>query len=258
VSATVLLLHGQPGSARDWDGVVRALPAGVRALAIDRPGWDGRSGASELNGNARAALAALDDAGAGAAVIAGHSFGAAVAAWLAAFWPGRVSGLVLIAPAANQASLSPLDRWLALPLLGLASGSAALAGVGVALSSRRVRRLAARGLAIEERALRASGAALRRPRTWRAFAVEQRGLLAELPRLEAELHRITAPTSIVIGTADRIVAPESARLLARQIPHARLVEVRSGSHLLPHQHPRRLAAEIAAVALADGYMRKTP
>jgi pimeloyl-ACP methyl ester carboxylesterase len=257
VSATVLLLHGQPGSARDWDGVVRALPAGVRALAIDRPGWDGKSRPGELDRNAHAALRALDAAGVGEAVIAGHSFGGAIAAWLAAFWPERVRGLALLAPAATEASLSRLDRWLALPLAGYLTGSVALAGAGAALSSERLRRLAALRLGVEERTLAATGGSLRDPRCWRAFAVEQRGLIAELPRLEAELHRIRSPTTIVIGSGDRIVSPSPARGLAHRIPHARLVELRGASHLLPHQHPHRLAAVIADLA-GPGYMRNTP
>jgi pimeloyl-ACP methyl ester carboxylesterase len=41
-------------------------------------------------------LAVLDDAGAGSAVVAGHSMGAYVAARLAAEQPGRVSALVLV------------------------------------------------------------------------------------------------------------------------------------------------------------------
>ena len=48
-------------------------------VAIDRPGWDGRSVPADLTGNARAALAALDNRGIDRATIVGHSLGAAVA-----------------------------------------------------------------------------------------------------------------------------------------------------------------------------------
>jgi len=159
-----------------------------------------------------------------------------------------VLGLALIAPAANEASLSPLDRWLARPLAGYLTGCALLAGAGAALSSARLRARMAARLGVDQRFLLASARTLRAPRSWRAFAIEQRGLIAELPRLEGELHRIRAPTSIVIGSVDRIVPPSSARLLARQIPHARLLELPGASHLLPHQRPKPLAAEIAALA----------
>jgi pimeloyl-ACP methyl ester carboxylesterase len=58
-----LLLHGQPGGAADWDGVLAALDGRARAVAINRPGWDGRTRAQDLAGNARAALAVLDARG---------------------------------------------------------------------------------------------------------------------------------------------------------------------------------------------------
>ena len=53
----VLLLHGQPGSASDWGGVISAIGDRAPAVALDRPGWDATSRASDLAGNAAAAIA---------------------------------------------------------------------------------------------------------------------------------------------------------------------------------------------------------
>ena len=82
-----LLLHGQPGGAADWDGVLAALRGRTTAMAIDRPGWDGHTRAQDLAGNARAALAALDARGVERAVVVGHSLGAAIAACISANGP---------------------------------------------------------------------------------------------------------------------------------------------------------------------------
>src|ERR1700739_2954731 len=112
----VLFLHGQPGSAADWDGVIQRLGGRAVTVAIDRPGWDGVQPALDLDGNAQAALAALDARGLGQALVVGHSLGGAIAAWLAVMHPERVTALVLAAPAANLASLYPIDRWLAAPV----------------------------------------------------------------------------------------------------------------------------------------------
>lgn len=49
-----------------------------------------------------------------------------------------------------------------------------------------------------------------------------------LPRL----HRIDAPTLIIAGSADPIVPPVNARLLARRIPSARLELIHGAGHLL--------------------------
>ena len=237
----ILLLHGQPGSAADWNRVRAAIGPGVGTIAIDRPGWGDGGAPADLDGNARAALAALDAAGAARAVVVGHSFGGAVAAWLAATAPDRVRALVLAAPSANAESLQWLDRVLAAPGVGFVASAAALAGSGVALAARPLRTRVARDLELEERYLRSAGRLLVAPRAWWAFFLEQRLLFRDLPALEARLDRVLAPTKVVIGTADRIVPVSSARRLADQLPNAELIELRRANHLLPQQRAERLA-----------------
>jgi pimeloyl-ACP methyl ester carboxylesterase len=240
----VLLLHGQPGGQGDWSRVIAAIGDRARTVAIDRPGWDGQRKATDLPGNAAAALAALDASRIDRAVIVGHSLGGAIAAWIAAEHPERVSALVLAAPAANRDSLTALDRWLAGPVAGYLAGAALLSAVGVTLSAAPVRRRLAEELTLEADYLLAAGRRLMTPAAWRAFAVEQRGLIRDLPSLEAALGRISAPTTILSGSADRVVPVASARRLARQIPGAELVVLENAGHLLPQRHGDRLAEAI--------------
>jgi pimeloyl-ACP methyl ester carboxylesterase len=49
----------------------------------------------------------------------------------------------------------------------------------------------------------------------------------------AELRRITAPTLVIHGTADRLVAPSGGRATARAIPGARLMMIKGMGHDLP-------------------------
>lgn len=236
-----LLLHGQPGTADDWNRVHAAIAGRARTVAIDRPGWNGHGGALDLAGNARAALAALDTAGVERAVVVGHSFGGAIAAWLAADHPDRVSAVVLAAPSANRASINRLDLLLAAPYTGPVVAATVLFAAGVALEAAALRSRIAVRLGLEERYLRAAGSTLLRPRTWRTFTAEQRMLIRELPELEPRLASISAPTTVVTGTADRIVSSASARQLVAQIPGAELVELPGATHLLPQQRPDELA-----------------
>jgi pimeloyl-ACP methyl ester carboxylesterase len=245
---TVLLLHGQPGSARDWDQVGTAVQGHVTAVAPDRPGWDGRSRASDLRGNAEAALRTLDSHGISGAVVVGHSFAGAVAAWLAVHHPERVTALVLLAPAANAASLYELDRWLAAPVIGYLASAAALSGLGAALTASPLRRRIARGIAIDDRYLSAAGRRLITPAAWRAFVDEQRALIRDLPQLETRLREVSAPTTIVSGKDDHIVPQASIRALARQIPGARLRLLEAAGHLLPLQNADAVAEIILEVA----------
>ncbi|MGZ6621985.1 MAG: alpha/beta fold hydrolase [Solirubrobacteraceae bacterium] len=49
----------------------------------------------------------------------------------------------------------------------------------------------------------------------------------------SELHRITAPTLVIHGTADKLVAPSGGRATARAIPGARLLMIEGMGHDLP-------------------------
>jgi pimeloyl-ACP methyl ester carboxylesterase len=244
----VLLLHGQPGGAGDWNRVLTAIGDRARVIAPDRPGWDGRRGATDLAGNAAAALASLDEAGIARSVLVGHSLAGAIAAWIAIHHPQRVSALVLVAPAANQASLYQLDRWLARPGAGYLAGAALMGTAGLVLGAEPVRRRLLEVLGLERDYLRTVGRRLRGPAAWRAFSVEQHALIRDLPTLEAGLGRISAPTTILAGTSDRVVPRTSATKLAQQIPGAELVLIEGAGHLLPQRHGGRVAELILAAA----------
>jgi pimeloyl-ACP methyl ester carboxylesterase len=242
----VLLLHGQPGAAVDWAPLRGALGDGVRTLAIDRPGWDHRSTVTDLAGNAAAACAALDRAEFSRATVVGHSLGAAVAAWLACTQPQRVGRLILVSPAANTDSIGTVDHLLAAPVVGWLASVGAMAGGGLVLGARPLRRWVAEATALDDRYLRDAGRMLLAPSAWRSFVREQRFLVRDLPVLEQRLGDIRAPTTIVAGTGDHVVPITAARRLAHQIPSAELVMVEHAGHLLHVQHANRLAELIAA------------
>jgi pimeloyl-ACP methyl ester carboxylesterase len=245
LSTPVLLLHGQPGSARDWERVIGEL-GHRRAVAFDRPGWDGVHPPTDLDGNARAAIAELDVHGIDRAIAVGHSFGGAVAAWLAASNPHRVAGLVLVAPSANVASMYRLDQLLARPVAGPFLSGLLLGTAGWALGLRSVRR----ALPGDDGYLRSVARRLRSPAAWRTFVFEQRALFTDLPALEGMLWRIQAPTRIIGGSADRVVPSASLSQLAASIGGSQLDVLPGAGHLFPLQRPRVVADEIESV---DGY-----
>jgi pimeloyl-ACP methyl ester carboxylesterase len=224
--------------------VIAALAPELEPIPIYRPGWDGQTAARDLSGNVEAAVAALDVRGVEQAIVVGHSLGAGVAAWLAVLHPERVRALVLASPGVNTAALGPFDRLLATPIVGAGLSAFLLASVGLTLAVPAARRLLARRLGLDPDFLRAASRLLSRPSAWRAFVFEQRALFKDLPALESRLGQITAATTIVSGSADWVVTPSAARLLASQIPGAELELVEGAGHLLPHQHASVLAAAI--------------
>ena len=224
---------------------MRLGPA-VEAIAFDRPGWDGRSRALDLEGNARAALAHLDARGLERAIIVGHSLGAAIAVWLAVSCPRRAAALVLCAPAANRDALYRVDRWLASPVTAELSSAITMGGLGLAVSLPSLRHQIARRLDLEPRYLRDARRTLLAPGAWRAYATEQRALIAGLPALEARLGRVAGATTILAGTGDRIVPLRAQHALAAQIPQARLLIRPGAGHLLPQTRPDFVAQAILA------------
>ncbi|MGE0218316.1 alpha/beta fold hydrolase [Mycolicibacterium sp.] len=100
-AARVLAVHGLTGHGRRWESLAQRHLADVPVIAPDllghgRSSWDAPW---TIEANV-AALAALVDAEAdGPVVVAGHSFGGAVALALAAARPDLIAGLVLLDPA---------------------------------------------------------------------------------------------------------------------------------------------------------------
>src|SRR5260370_31689030 len=94
----LVLLHGQPGSAADWQQVMARLPPTLHPVAVDRPGYSSsRQPAAGFAGNARAVLAELDSRDIARAVLLGHSYGGRVALSAASLAPPPVDALLQLA-----------------------------------------------------------------------------------------------------------------------------------------------------------------
>ncbi len=248
----VVLLHGQPGSARVWSGVVPLLCDRFALLVPDRPGY-GRTGgaAGGFTDNAGALIALLDSAGVERAILVGHSWGGGVALAAAEEFPGRVAALVLAASVGPGENVTWIDRVLAAPLIGDAIAALTLGVVGGLLNAARLRRSADRHLSGRpHEALRdatgmtgATGAGV-----WRSFVVEQRAYVQELEGLAGGLRRIQVPVAVVHGTHDRTVAPHVGEQLSGAIPGATHTAVADAHHYLPHEHPEVIAAAVEEVA----------
>ncbi len=215
-SATVVFLHGLFDDARGW----RDLPQRVRALGAathtpDLPGHGTSPAvAVTLDGMADALAATLPD---GPLILIGHSVGAAIAVRLARGLGARVRHLIAIAPAGIGARInadftdgmtqarSPaaLGRALALLDAGPISATALAQELDRLLPLRDGQRLIAEALA--------SG------------GIQQIDITADLAAL-------ACPTTVIFGTADRILHwHDVANLPATTAVHL----VRGAGHL-PH------------------------
>jgi pimeloyl-ACP methyl ester carboxylesterase len=101
-AAGVLLIHGLSGSAWVWAPVARRLHAVARTVALDLRGHglsDAPTSGYDRETLAQDAVAVAEGSGlldAGSVVLAGHGFGAIVAAWAAVALGSRCAGIVLV------------------------------------------------------------------------------------------------------------------------------------------------------------------
>lgn len=106
----VLFIHGFGGDHKNWSLLQSELPESMRAIALDLPGH-GRSGTDVGTGSAkdiaRAVSAFIAAIGLQQIDLVAHSFGASVAAAVAAANVSRVCSIFVIAPLAFGASADP-------------------------------------------------------------------------------------------------------------------------------------------------------
>lgn len=246
----VVLLHGLPGTAQDFDKVTALLP-GRHTIAFDRPGFGYSSGGyhplAEQLATIRELLEALGVRG--RVVLVGHSYGGTLALAYAEQRPQDVRGLVLVDAAAAgehsgafQRLQSHFVQLLSLPvvqpladatfsqLLRTASAKQADAAAfdpGDVDPDHEHRVLA---LNVQYSDID-------------AYAGEQLHADGVIADVDKRLAAIAAPAVVVQGREDQFVKPEHGRRLAVLLPHARLAMV-SGGHMAPYVHPAVVAAAV--------------
>jgi uncharacterized protein (TIRG00374 family) len=250
----LVLLHGQPGSAADWDAVLPRLPAHLHAVAKDRPGYGtSHRDAAGLTANAQVIMDDLDERGVDAAVLVAHSWAGGAALMAARLAPQRVQAVVLLA-GVGPGSVGIVDWLLAAPVIGPLAAQVVwrwtpwIARVRLAwLSGRKGRPLdPGEHLTLQVWGEKLAGA---KPR-WRAFLTEQRALLSELAELEGALPSIEVPVLLLADPADQIVPIMTAQRLVSELPHARLRLISDAGHHLPRRAPGAVVEAIAGFVAA--------
>jgi len=247
----IVLVHGLPGSAYDWQPLPERLAArGARSIAYDRLGYGhssprGRHAAFTFDTNAGELLELLEALELSNATLVGWSYGGGVVLRAALRRPDRIGRLVLlgsIGPASDtswgtgaEAILfsRPALAWVSMiPPLSRAilGGMSAEAFSGQPMPAWWVPQLRAN---------------LRDPGTIDALLGEVRQVSVEgLDPAPLEI-----PVLVIHGDDDRSVPIEVGEdLFSRAKPAAKMVRVEGGSHMLPITHPDLLAQHLLEFA----------
>jgi pimeloyl-ACP methyl ester carboxylesterase len=273
---TAVYVHGLGGSSNNWTELAGALSGRCRGLAVDLPGF-GRTpppGSGDYRPAAHAAVvtAYLEDlqrAGHGPVHLLGNSLGGAVSLLVAAARPDLVRTLTLVSPA--MPDLRPLPSRLgggraALALLPLLGGRARAEQDARSPRERLARTMAlchadpervgplAFAMAAEEAEERA-GLAWAPAALHRSFTGLVGTWLAPPPRsLWSAAARVTAPTLVVWGEADRLVGVGRAARTAATLPAGRLLRLPGVGHVAQIERPETVARAVLGLvdAAADG------
>lgn len=245
----VVLIHGLPGTAQDFDDVTAQL-RGRHTIAFDRPGFGFSSGGYHPLAEQLATIRQLIEAlGVRRVVLVGHSYGGTLALAYAEQRPQDVRGLVLVDAAAGGAhgsgfehAQSRLVQALGLPIVRqvanatfsqLLRTATAKAGDAKAFDPGDVdpsheHRLLALNMQHED---------------LDAYADEQLNANDVVDDVDKRLASIQAPAVVVHGAGDQLIELEHGRKLAASLPRARLVIV-TGGHMAPYVHPAVVAAAV--------------
>jgi pimeloyl-ACP methyl ester carboxylesterase len=232
----VLLIHGLPGTAEDFERVTPLL-AGRRTVAIDRLGYGFSSGgyfpfARQL----QAVREVVERLHLGRPILVGHSYGGSIALDFAELHPQGSRGLVLVDAAATctrntsyERVQARLVRVLELPVL---------AQVADVTFSQLLRKVSAE---------QGDGAAFDPVGVYPAHLHRVLAINMKHGNLEAYAGETIAANVVIQGASDRLVKPACGRRLAALLPRARL-EMVSGGHMAPYTHPQAIAAAVQSLA----------
>jgi pimeloyl-ACP methyl ester carboxylesterase len=229
----LLCVHGFSGGRGDFTGVLPALAAGRRALAVDLPGHGASEGPDDpaaygLAGLAGWVLDVLDALDLGEVHLLGHSLGGLVAQRVAQRASQRLRSLVLMDTGLGAVREEVGERIVRIAVAARDHGPEAALEVAIAASGD--------GADVPEEERRA-GLARFRSVVPAAMVGEASSLLGAVP-VSAFLRGIDVPVLVLHGADDDVWLPAEQALLARTAAGAELAVVPDAAHSPQRENPQ--------------------
>jgi pimeloyl-ACP methyl ester carboxylesterase len=249
----VVLIHGLPGTAADWEDVTPLLE-GHRTIAIDRPGFGYSTGGYvPFDRQLEAIHELLAKLHVARPILVGHSYGGTISLGYAQRYPHEVNGLVLVdAAAAGQKIEAFTDvqahfvKFLQLPAIRQVA-NATFGQLLITVSVNQEDAEAFRPLpvvAAHRRRVLEINMTHGNLEAWSGEILASTGVIAQIDK---GLSDIETPAVVIQGEQDELVNQSHGRKLAATLPHARLAMV-YGGHMQPYDHPSVIAAAVRSLS----------
>ena len=225
--APVLVFSPSLGTTMSlWEAQVARLAPELRIVRHDHPGHGISPLPSEpvsVAAIGAALVEVLDELGVPQASFCGISLGGMVGMWLGANAPERIDRLVLASTGASLGTRALYDERAAL---------VRAEGVGAVVSGARERWFTP-AFADSPEAQRILDELVEVPPEGYAACCEAVGAFD----FHSDLHRVAAPTLVLVGDADPVTPPETVDALAQGIPDAGVVTITGALHLSNVEQP---------------------
>ncbi len=211
----VIYVHGTPGDAGAFLDYVVHPVAGLDAISIDRPGFGETGGPAvpSFESQAKAIEPLLVKHQGRWPILVGHSLGGPIAARVAADYPDRVSGIVIVAGSLDPA----LEKWKWFNSAGEMLIVQAFLSRGLVHSNQEIRQAK-----------------------------------AQTTELAHVLDQIRCPVIIIHGTKDELVPVANVDYMVRMLTNAASIEVEiieNMNHFIPWSAPERIRDAVAKLAV---------
>jgi pimeloyl-ACP methyl ester carboxylesterase len=251
----VVLIHG---ASSNLEAMRRPLgdmlAAKHRVILIDRPGhgWStrAREGDSTPAIQGRMIEQALEQLGVGEVILVVHSWAGALGARMALDYPGRVAGLVMLAPVAYPwpGGVGWYNKVVTTPVIGPLLAYTITLPLGVLLAERGARNAFLPQTMPENYIGNTATPLLLRPREFLANARDLVTLKAAVKEQAQHYAAIRAPTVVISGDVDKTVSTNiHSRPFAAAVPNAKLIVLPGVGHMVQNAVPDLVMREIDAM-----------
>ena len=248
----IVFIHGASGNLLDQMGAFRKpLEGRARLIFIDRPGYGYSDRGGPENdtpaGQADAIATLLRKKGISRAIIVGHSLGGAIAASFGVRHPDMTEGLLFLSAATHpwNGGVDWYYDLAATPYIGKLFCNTLLLPIGLTRIDSGTVSVFAPNPRPASYVRETAPQLILRPNSFCANARDVAGLNAYVRQVQPRYHEIKAPTIVITGDADDVVAEEIHSVgLKRDIPSAELVWLKGVGHKTDY-----VATDIAIAAI---------